>query len=229
MSVIKTKNITCLLVGIICSLGPVSAETVTFQQGVDNYAGTSDTSLFQDKPDTMISGSKGLFVQNGEKDGEPNQRHILIRFDDIFGAGPNQIPADATIDNATVTMVCQYGYSPDGGLEVFELIRPFKDGTTWNNFGDGVTVGEDTASDPVGAFSIFSNKKDNAVVDVTASITAWVANPSANLGWSILEADRVGFDGTSAAFASEAEAVETRPILTVEFTPAEPADPTEPE
>ncbi|MEO0514281.1 MAG: DNRLRE domain-containing protein [Planctomycetota bacterium] len=225
----KTYASALIGLAVTCATGLASAETLTFRQGVDGYAGTSDTSLFEDNANTSIAGSKRLFIQNGEKGGQPNQRHVLIRFGNLYGEGQRQVPAGATVTKATLTLSRDYGFSPDGGLEVYAMTVPFENGATWNSFGDGVSLGEQTESQPVGAFSLFNTESGGATADVTASVAAWASDPSANLGWAIREADRVGFKGTSAAYSSEAEDLDTRPMLTVEFTPAEPADPTEPE
>ena len=83
--------------------GAAHATTLTFQDGVNAYTGTVDTFLREDAPD-LPQGT----LQRNEWDGDDppgtgRDNIALIRFDGIFGAGVDQIPAGAQITSATLT------------------------------------------------------------------------------------------------------------------------------
>jgi hypothetical protein len=72
---------------------------VTFQRGVDGYTGTVDTYLQQDRATT----DHGDFDELDWDLGTGRDQITLIRFDDIFGLSPSQIPEGAVISSATLT------------------------------------------------------------------------------------------------------------------------------
>ena len=92
---------------LLCvAAGSTDAITVAFQEGVNGYVGTADTYLDND------SGTPGYNTANyggfgwmrvGNLTGGMEQAG-LVRFDNIMGSGPSQIPAGATIESATLRM-----------------------------------------------------------------------------------------------------------------------------
>lgn len=110
--------------------------TLTFQEDRNGYEGTADTTLQEGAPDvnfaqlntTSIDLSDGGFVGQ-----------YLLRFDDIFGTGPDQIdPATDTIVSATLTS----RFTSEGeDVSVYELETNFEETrATWNSFDGGVNV-----------------------------------------------------------------------------------------
>ncbi|HEV8701325.1 MAG TPA: LamG-like jellyroll fold domain-containing protein [Candidatus Polarisedimenticolia bacterium] len=182
----------------------MSSSTLTFQQGVDGYAGTVDTLIAFDTPDADNSAATTITV-----DGSP-LRHVLIRFDGIIGNGAGQVPPGATILSATLTV--NVSNVSANAAAFHRMIQSWSATSTWNSLVGGVqangieavaTADVSGASSATGPFSI----------GVTASLAAWSAGGS-NLGWALLPGgtDGWGFD------SSEAATVANRPRLAVTFT-----------
>src|SRR5207253_2968650 len=72
----------------------VVAQTTTFRQGVNGYAGTTDTYIEADNPDTSHDSATLLIA-----DGSPLSQ-ALIRFDNLFGTSAGQVPLGAAILSA---------------------------------------------------------------------------------------------------------------------------------
>ncbi len=90
---------------LVVEYEPARVETRAFQQGVNDYSGTSMIYLQQ--------GGVTDFGQNitaGQwLEADATQRKVaLIKFDDIFGPGPNQVPPGADIVKAFVTVTTRF-------------------------------------------------------------------------------------------------------------------------
>jgi len=96
-----------LLAGVFMTLSPKSAraDEITFQNGTEGYEGTRDVSL-RGEPDTLrlnnYGGAPVLEVEGVPSDGI--RRMSLIRFDDIVGTAPHQIPPGSKINSATLEL-----------------------------------------------------------------------------------------------------------------------------
>jgi hypothetical protein len=163
--------------GIANSGGYISAEEgstiLTFQRGVDGYTGIKDTYLQQDRATT----DHGDFDELGWDLGTGRDQITLIRFDDIFGLLPNQIPEGAVISSATLT----YSDFNDGqDANVNESLIDWLESVTYYGFG----VDPGVQPEEVGAFVGNASGVVHGFLDldVTASLAAWSADPSANHG-----------------------------------------------
>lgn len=193
---------------ILIDTSIVPPVTLSFQQGVDGYSGTVDTMLQEDSPDTNNAGAASLNVDSDEPFGTGRDIQVLVRFEDIFGSGPGQMPLEAQILSATLELeVTNLGHS----FHLHEMLQSWSETATWNSMVDGIQAdGGEAAATPAattgpvgtGALSI----------DVTSSISAWRADPSANHGWVMLPtgADGVDFDSSEGT---------TPPKLIVTFLP----------
>ena len=76
---------------------------LTFQQGANGYTGTQDAEIFSAQPTTVQDGGTGTNISVDNQDGG-GVRQGLVRFDNIFGAGANQIPLGSVINSATLTI-----------------------------------------------------------------------------------------------------------------------------
>ena len=181
-------------------------QTVSFQQGVGGYAGTVDTCLREDDPTANNSALNSLKIDELDADG-PAQG--LIRFDNIFGSGPGQIPTGATILSATLELnVTNAGDS----MALYRMLQPFADTDTWNSRGAGIQV--DGSEVPLTADTTTGGMAVGTLsVNVKASLLAWLANPASNLGWAILPS---GPDGVNLDSA-EGSTTSKRPRLAVTF------------
>ncbi|MCA9248916.1 MAG: DNRLRE domain-containing protein, partial [Planctomycetales bacterium] len=190
----------------------------SFQQGVVGYLGAHDTFLAQDDPLADHAMTQSLEVDGMNVDG-PTQ--TLLRFDNIFGDQLGQIPADAIILTATLTLdVTNEG----DGLAVHRLLQPFADTDNWDDWIDGIqaddfeaaaTPSSTTGAVRVGAFEI----------DVRASLLDWLANPADHFGWALLPTGNNGVDfhSSEAATPPRLEVAYLLPSISTLFVEA--ADP----
>lgn len=201
-----------------------------FQEGADHgyglYTGENDINLRGGNPNTAFpaGGASGLFVDAPTVGG--NESQVLLRFDNIFGSGPGQIPSNAII--VAADMKLNVLDSGDGG----ELYRMIKDwdatNSTWTSFysGLGITLGtnSDTADALPTADSVWglpdgsgSTTLGNATFSVLPDINAWLHGGETNHGWAMIgwpnRTDGTGFS------PSEDPTVSSRPELRVLWLP----------
>ncbi|MEO1512467.1 MAG: DNRLRE domain-containing protein, partial [Planctomycetota bacterium] len=176
---------------------------VRFTQSVDGYNGAIDTQLTQSEPNTSGAGFTSFSADASDSGG---QNHILIRFDDIFGTGPDRVGPFDVIAKAYITLTAD---DPGDGASAFRLLQPFTAGATWNNSfgGDGVQADniEAVAMPAGGAAGAFGLGE----IDVTESIVAWLQGAT-NHGWALLPSGTNGWD-----VASSESGPQLRPSLTV--------------
>src|SRR5262245_11997805 len=72
---------------------PVPRKRLSFQQGVDGYAGTVDTEIWALATTTILESNPNA-SSDANNDGGESQ--VLLRFDEIIGAKPRQIPRQST-------------------------------------------------------------------------------------------------------------------------------------
>lgn len=176
---------------------PVGADAGTtvavFQDGMNGYTGTRDTSVRSDNPTTNY-GSLTVLAWDG--DGVVG----LLVFTNMFGTGAGQIPQGSTIVSATLTIEVTNASDMAGSVHVVN--------ETW----DESTV--TWATRPVAsgaATAVAPYMTGSADIDVTASVAAWAANPATNYGWAF---ETASTDGVA---ASSREASANRPRLTVSY------------
>jgi hypothetical protein len=197
-----------------------------FQEGVDGghgtYLGEADTAISEAAPDTALpqgTPNDGLLLDWPDS-GQPNSSQVLMRFDHIFGTGPGQIPAGATIVSAELLLGIKN--SGDGGT--FHRMRVEWDATnaTWNSVGGGfyrddvnVRYGYDSQLGLVDGTG--STGTGTVSVGVTPDVQAW-AHGEANFGWLMTGWD-FNTDGTG-ILPGETEVSTDRPKLRIVWLPA---------
>lgn len=184
---------------------------LTFQDGVNGYTDTQDTYLNKSAATTSYATSASLLVD----DGTPNDRQTLIRFDNIIGAGVNQIPAGSTINSATLRV---YVTDDDAGDSVmtYRMLSAWTDASTYNSMTAGVAVNNVEASSAV-LYTLDAGA--DGFVNITglaSSVQAW-ADGATNYGWLLGTIDSSADDWT--IDSAEGLTVIRRPQLTVDFTP----------
>lgn len=227
-----------LLAAGLLSTGMAQAVTLSFQNGVDGYAGTQDTMVRSNETasgsgQSSSGDSRNLnfgsldFLSVDGDDGSPGSKpnHVLIRFDDLFGTGLGQIGADDTIESATLTLQV---FDVGSGFRVHDVLLNWAENTaTWNSVGNGVQAdGVDAATAVLASFGA-NNSSGNVptgtlTIDVTSSLQAAQSGTLPGNGWVLLPytSGTNGVDIRSSEYATLAE----RPRLTVEVTPVpEPA------
>jgi hypothetical protein len=151
-------------------------------------------------------------------------RQSLVRFDNLFGAGPGQIPIGSTIQSASLTFWSGQSASTLAPISLHRLLVPWNPATaTWNSFNGNGQVGIqidglEARLTADGAFVDVTANGYRIVGGVAAAIQDW-ANGAANHGWVILAS------GASAGWsldASEGGTATHRPMLTVQFVPPTP-------
>lgn len=201
-----------------------------FQEGADHgygiYTGENDIMLKESNPNTAFpaGGASGLFIDAPTVGGTSSQ--VLLRFDNIFGSGPGQIPSNSIIVAADITF-----HVLDSG-DASPLYRMFNDwdatNSTWTSFlsGVGITLGTDpnsadarsTADSVWGLPDGSANTSFNAAtVSVLPDVNAWLNGGEVNHGWAMIgwsgNTDGTGFS------PSEDPNVSFRPELRVLWLP----------
>lgn len=197
-----------VLAGVMISTG--QGATLTFQEGVNGYAGTVDTFLKQASPGTSFGGSV-VVEWDGEDAG--GQNIGLLRFDHVFGVDAGQIQPTDTITSATLSYEV---INPGHDATVNEVVVDWDETTTYNNFGGDAGVQSDEYGAQVG---MAGGATGTRTLNVTSSIAAWTTTPSLNKGWIFRPTG--GTDGVE--FRSSEDATATlRPRLTVVVNEGDP-------
>lgn len=165
-----------------------------FKDRVDDYQGTVDTSVEENVPDRDVGRSAAVLADGGLSDGNPDGTWALMRFDNIVGDGPNQIPPGTQIQSAVLRLSV---FNPGNTTTLHDLKpgHPFNElsavqaeaagvePTNFLTFGDvRVNNGADffdinAVLDAIPAFS-----EGRIDLDVTSSIQRY-ADGTENAGW----------------------------------------------
>jgi hypothetical protein len=219
------------------------AQTVKFRQGVGGYSGTKDVELRGGKaapdaaPKAAAKKKSGAPKKKAEApkakaeapkasddsisvdlDNDGHQSVALIRFDDIIGKGPGQVPPGSTITSAILTL-----HANDAGAGKIYVHRILADWDASSITWDTAKLGENTeggiqadgkeATAPIGSFA--SNRTGTFEIDVLPAVKLWVAGDAKNQGLAFTSDSTNGWDFDT----SEAEDIDSRPMLTITITP----------
>jgi hypothetical protein len=160
--------------------------TVTFSGAVDTY-------LQQAGPTADNSTDATLNVDADDPSGSGSDCQAVLRFENLFGSGEGQVPTDAEIVSAALVVETT---NPGGGAALHRMLQGWSDTDNWSSFSadgtGGVQPGSEaaTAADAqIGDLSSGSIPTGSTIIDVTASVEAWLADAdpnAANLGWAVL-------------------------------------------
>ena len=199
---------------------PAGIQMASFQQGVNDYASAYDTSIRQNAPDADRSAVTALFC-DWAVSGTSDNEQVLLRFDNIFGSGTNQIPSGATVYAAELDLTGDVGNAPGHGGQFYALLEPWQDtNSTWNSWGGGIqpdgVKAATTATAVAGNASRFPLVQATVnTIDLTADVQAWASGARPNYGWVMLPWPN-GTDGWGFSSA-EAANVGSRPQLRVYY------------
>ncbi len=203
---------------MLLTFGPASTSggaTWTFQEGVDGYSATKDTILWLDNPDTSY---ENYYIGIDATGSGEKSTDGLVEFDDIFGAGPGQIPLGTIISSASLTLR-QLDSSFQSGATLHRMVQPWNENDTWNEWGNGIQANDTEAASVVnGTIGTLINGPQFITIDVTQSVQMW-SNGTANYGWAFLAADLTQTNGVTIA-SSESTESSYRPKLTIVPEPA---------
>ena len=164
-----------------------------FQQGMDGYTSTVDTMLQQASPTSNNASATELNVDNDDPSESGNEVHALLRFDDILGDLPGQIPLAAEIESAFLELeVSNAGDS----IQLHRMLTSWQDTVTWDSLDSGVQADDVEA---LAAFDWVTASVNTGVLtmDVTDALRVWQANPTSNHGWVLLPSGSDGVDFSS--------------------------------
>ena len=209
-----------------------------FQQEADHgygpYTGAADLELFESQPDTPLPtghstdlNNPQMWVDTRDTNGF-NQSEVLLRFDNIIGNGPGQIPSNAIIVSAELLLNVR---DAGDGSPLYRMLIPW-DATndTWNTLGGGIQPDDiearGTYDSALGVPAVNGDSGIGAVsVGVTADLQAWV-NGTNNYGWGMPSWDSAinptwgnGTDGLGFR-CCETPNIDDRPRLRVLWVPA---------
>ncbi|NQU26598.1 MAG: DNRLRE domain-containing protein [Candidatus Nealsonbacteria bacterium] len=192
---------------------PIPGSSVTFQQGVAGYSGTVDTFLQENLPSVDNSLAAELGVDSDDPAGSDLDSQVLLRFDDVFGDGPGQIPTGPGVTITSAELQLTATNAGDGGA-LHRMLRPFSDSDTWALLGNGVQA---DGIEALSAADHIAGENDGvpgglSSFNVTASLRAWHAVAESNHGWAFLPVGDDGWDFYSAEGA-------TPPRLVVNYVP----------
>lgn len=181
---------------------------ISFQQGVDGYAGTVDTELWALAANTILESNPNA-SSDANNDGGESQ--VLLRFDQIIGTEGRKVPPKSRIVSARLEVSA---FDQGTTVNLHRMLVPFSKSATWNSLISGVSADGQEASRHKDSFTFGKIAANSSVVlfDVTDTVQAW-ANGQTNYGWVFLNTGGNGWD----FYASEFEDRSQRPKLVVVF------------
>jgi hypothetical protein len=190
-----------------------SNTTVSFQEGVTGYSGTTDSRIRSDNA-TKNYGDVATLEMHGSGNGSKTS---LIRWN------VGSIPTDAVVQSATITFnvtnLSNQTYS------IYGLLRDWVEGqVTWNQASTGgnwTTPGGDRDSTVLGTITAPATGLRTITLNAAgiALVQSWISSPATNRGITILNyAATDGLDVDS----SEATTATNRPKLTITYSAGSP-------
>jgi hypothetical protein len=187
-------------------------EMVTFS----GPAGTDDAQLYAtddsstpevEGPDTNAGTAVNINV-----DGLNPHAHAVIKFLNVFGNGPGQVPSGSTIISATLGVNCT---NPGNMMKLYRLTENWNENeVTWNNASSGEFWADGGADGPVSNAGFAIDGDCTAAgwrtVDITQFVQEW-SDGADNFGIVLTDSgatDGVDFDSSESA---------NPPVLTVTF------------
>ena len=187
--------------------------TVTFQEGVSGYTGTQDTYLDEFESTTNKGNDTNVAVDLFDG-GSDATTQGLLRFDNIFGSGPGQIPSGSTITSAELTIQVTNPSEASAQITLHRMLQSWGESSTWNSLTNGIqtddveakTTADATVASPTSTGS-------QTITGLAAALQSW-SNGDTNNGWAFVSDSVDGWD-----FSSSENGFSTlRPKLLVEFT-----------
>ncbi len=183
--------------------------TNTYQEGVSSYTGTQDSSVSATNPSSSFGAATTVVV------GGTGERTGLVRFDNLFGTGSNQIPLGSTILSASLRLNVTTATSADASISFHRVLENWSEISTYNSLGSGFSLNDAEVSSVADAIVDAPASTGNQLISgLEGSLQAW-SDGATNLGWAI--------SGTTSPIghfsSSEAATSSVRPMLLVSYTP----------
>ncbi len=193
-------------------------QTVTFQDGTNDYLGTADSQIVQNAASTTYGGATSLSADGDEPSGSGKDSAILLRWD------VSSIPIGSTIQSASITLRVTNASSHDYPL--LALVRAWSESAaTWQRAATGEswqTAGAQGAGNRnatvLGTLSARSTGTCAVTLNAAglATLSSWVDSSARNFGLVVASASNS--DGLDIA-SRENATVANRPRLTVVYLP----------
>lgn len=189
--------------------GPAAIE-VSFQQGVEGYAGGVDTEIWALATKTILNANPNASSDSNNDGGESQ---VLMRFDDIIGPSDGLIPPGATVLDAKLIVSA---FDQGTTVNLHRMLVPFGKSATWDSMISGVSADNLEACRQKDGFTFgkIAASTSGAIFDVTDTVQMW-ASGRPNHGWVFLNTGGNGWD----FYVSEFDKVGQRPKLIVKFLP----------
>ncbi len=186
--------------------------SVSFQQGVNGYTGTEDTTLRGTAPATSygIDAEVQIDLDDG---GTPEQG--LIRFDNIFGYGADQVPFGSTINSVSLVINVTNPASTGATVTLHRMLTSWDETSTWNSMVGGLQTDDVEVSSTVDATLLNPDVLGTNTITGLESIVQTWSDGATNYGWAIFTDATNGLDFSS----SEEATIALRPELIINFTP----------
>ena len=184
----------------------------TFQDGVGSYAGTEDTILYSISSDSNFGSETSMSPDQQDANGV---RQGLMRFNQIIGSLPGQVPLGSTVSSATLTVSVVNSSTSQMQMSLYRMLEDWSEGlATWNSFGEigGVQASEGEATSVPPDAILFDPNTGLMTFDVTRSLQNWAAGQE-NFGWLLESSATDGWD-----FETSEAAIADRPKLSVNYS-----------
>lgn len=228
------KKTRAIITGAMVGVMPfcANATVISFQQGIGGYFGTQDTELREDDSGANFGNAAFVTIDGDDSSGPLDDTNALFRFDNIFGAGPGQIPSGATINSANLQFFMDSG---GDSVHMLQMLVDWNQSTaTWDSFGNGIQADNIEASflrllggRDLGPDELLGTSGTTITIEVSAELQNWV-NGTSNFGWGFIPSSTANDDGvdflTSELPTDLALEGFTRPQLTVDYTVDGPVD-----
>jgi immunoglobulin I-set domain protein len=197
----------------------IHGQLFTFQEGVDGYVGTLDTQLRLASSNSSAATATSLIADNRDGADPPGPAQILLRFDNMFGVWPGQIPPGTVIQRAELILSSSVNDAQSiGTISLHRLLQDWMEDCNWATCfgGDSAQLNNiEAIATPDATFvPDFPNPSTDGTQrrtnDVTASVQAW-SDGQANYGWVLINSSDDSYRIDSSEWANPAN----RPRLRV--------------
>ncbi|MCY2974955.1 MAG: VCBS domain-containing protein [Planctomycetota bacterium] len=186
---------------------PAGTTSVVFQEGLNGYAGTKDTSIGPSTVDSLgEAGSVGSDFAGGTVE------QGLLRFDEIIGNAIGQVPPNSVIHSAVLTLATFGSNGMGDGAAMRRMLQTWDENAVWTTFTDGIQANGVEASGDITAQAGNSTLNPDAQAgfvsfEMARDVQAWV-NGTENHGWAFLPWD----NGTNGWFFQSSESTLASPL-----------------
>ena len=174
-----------------------------FQQGASGYTGTADTYLDGDLRDLAFGQGEEMVVDLQKGEGEPSlaglatrPQQALLRFGDLFGSGPGQVPAGAEIFGGFLTLNVLNQSTATANITLHRMLVDWNENTS--NFDDPQGSAGSAAANGIMPDGMVAVARPDSRVTAPgragrvqipinlATLQAWANGSVPNYGWAIL-------------------------------------------